>query len=310
MHKTHRLALEHVRHFYWGLGLKKNWRASIYLRFGVACCFIGHGLLAYHASSNFGSEWSAWVRSIFPESLQYTASVIFLKIVAMLDVSCGLLALRPKIPRIALIWLLGWGSLTAFARLFFLEALRPPIEINTLNAFAEFFKRAPNWIFPLLLIALTSPIIERTFRIIHKRTNWLNAAVGGQILGIYLKNCSQVSNPHFEFELSKSGLPIWSFWTVTASSFLGLIIVIIAAKAPNYFTKIRLLSFIVPLTYLASEGVEIYIHNLPRGLSWTMVSMISHGSMYLSMLCWTLSHLRWSTYKVSTDTRLKLKKNA
>lgn len=280
--------IQSIKENYLDLGTESRWAESFHLRFAVACCFIGHGILAYQASTNFGSEWNAWVRMLFPESLQYSGASTFLQTVAFIDILDGLLLLMPRIPRSALTWVFVWGGMTALSRLFFLGAHVQPLEVNTLNAFAEFFKRAPNWIIPLLLIANVSPKIEARFQILKNKFNWLNAAVGSQMIGIYLKNCHSVSSPFFHFELMKVNMPLWFFWCVTVGSFLGIVLTLTAAKLPKIFYKLRFLSFIVPITYLCSECFFIYSRNFPGGFEFTFTRLISHFSMYLSVTLWTL----------------------
>lgn len=281
-----------LKNLYEQLASEALWRKTLYLRIAVAGCFIGHGVLAYQASTNFGSEWSAWVRSIFPETIEYAASEIFLKSVAIIDIVDGALLLFPRIPKSALAWVFGWGAMTAGSRLFFLGVYVPPLEINMINALAEFFKRAPNWIIPLLLIANTSPQIAKRFRLLEQKNSWLNIAVGSQMLGLYLKQCYEFNSPFFEFELLKFGIPTNVFWLATGSSLIGLFLVILSAKVPGLLRKAPGVFLLVPFAYVITEGTMIYSRNLPGGFTFTSIRFVSHFCQYLTVILWTIGHLK------------------
>lgn len=285
--------LSALKTLYDQLASETLWRKTLHFRIAVACCFIGHGILAYQASTNFGSEWSAWVRSLFPATIEYTASEIFLKSVAIIDIVDGALLLLPRIPKSALVWVFGWGAMTAGSRLFFLGVYVPPLEINMINALAEFLKRAPNWIVPLLLIANTSPKIAKRYRLVDHQKSLLNVAVGSQMLGLYLKQCYEFNSPFFEFELLKFGIPTAVFWLATGSSLIGLFVVILAAKVPGLLRKAPGLFLLVPFAYTVAEGTVIYSRNLPGGFMFTSIRFISHFCQYLTVILWTIQQLKW-----------------
>ena len=246
------------------------------------------------------------MRSIFPGTIEYAASEIFLKSVAIIDILDGALLLFPRIPKSALAWVFGWGAVTASSRLFFLGIYVPPLEINMINALAEFFKRAPNWILPLLLIASISPKIEKKFNLLEQKKSWLKLAVGSQMLGIYLKQCYEFNSPFFEFELLKFGISIDFFWLATGSSLIGLIVVILDAKVPGIFKKAPGLFLLVPLAYALAEGATIYSRNLPGGLLFTSIRFVSHFCQYLTVILWTIDHLNWGRQRCAQTKSVAL----
>lgn len=283
---------EWLKRTYANLGMEINWRRTLSLRVVVAGCFIGHGILAYQASTNFGSEWSAWVRSLFPREYEYQSSEIFLKTIALMDITNGLLLFLPRIPRIALAWVFCWGAMTAASRLYFLYGYSPPMEINTFNALAEFLKRAPNWITPLFLVAASSPAIEKRHQILSRKIPWLNFAILCQLSGILLHNAHEANGPFFDFELLKLGMPLWFFYVVTVGSALGILVVARVHIQPKIPGSCWFLPMIVTLTYICAEGFSIYSQNLPAGSSFTAVQFLSHFAQYYCMWMWSKIQLQ------------------
>lgn len=205
------------------LGTESLWRDTLILRIAVAACFIGHGLIAIQVSSNFGSEWSYWIRSVLPSAIEYDASKNLLRIIGVIDILDGIFLLLPRIPRQALAWVLGWGFLTALSRLFFLGAHIPPFELNGFHALAEFLKRTPNWILPLFLVAATSPGMRFSAAILINKYKILTLTVAAQMVAIFLNNAYEYRGAYFDFELLKLGMPIWYFWAVTGLSVLAIL---------------------------------------------------------------------------------------
>jgi len=280
-----------LKDLYEELGTDSRWQRSLALRIAVAGCFIGHGILAWKASANFGSEWSAWVRMLFPASLEYRGSEIFLKTVAIIDIVDGLLLLLPRIPKSALLWVLFWGAMTAVSRLFFLGVYIAPYEINSMNALAEFLKRAPNWIMPLFLVAVTSPKLNERFKILANKHHWLNFAVGSQMLAILLHQIYEWNGPYFDFELLKVGMPPWFFGAVTAGAIMGLFLLILNYQSKLANKSFNFLLYIVPLTYVCAEGFVVFARNLPAGGLFAFVKFVSHFAMYFCMVLWVKNYL-------------------
>ena len=274
------------------LGTESLWRDTLILRIAVAACFIGHGLIAIQVSSNFGSEWSYWIRSVLPSAIEYDASKNLLRIIGVIDILDGICLLLPRIPRQALAWVLGWGFLTALSRLFCLGAHIPPFELNGFHALAEFLKRTPNWVLPLLLVAALSPGLRFSAQILEKKYKILALAVGAQMLAIVLNNSYEYQGSYFEFELTKVGMPTWYFWMVTSLAIFSLLLVPLIYFKGQHASLVTAWSVIVLAVYVMAEGFSIHARNIPGGLVYAAIRFVSHMSMYTCLLLWVFLSFR------------------
>lgn len=272
-----------------GLGAEEHWERTIVFRIAVACCFIGHGIIALQVAGNYGSEWSYWVRSILPSSIEYKGSELLLRIVGLLDIVDGLMLLLPRIPKQALLWVLGWGFATAASRLYFLGVLVPPFEVNGLHALAEFLKRTPNWVMPLFLVAITSPSVPQSTNVLKHKELIFSLAVASQMLALIANNTFEWLSPLFEFELMKHGLPVWFFWTETLLAIFGLFMIFTQIFIKPWRAIMRIGILAVFVAYCMAEGSYVYSRNLPAGFSYTLIRLVSHFSMYTCLLLWCRS---------------------
>jgi hypothetical protein len=278
------------------LGTETLWRETLLLRIAVAACFIGHGLIAIQVSSNFGSEWSYWIRSVLPSAIEYNVSKNLLRLIGVIDIVDGVCLLLPRIPKQALAWVLGWGFLTALSRLFFLGAHIPPFELNGFHAFAEFLKRTPNWILPLLLVATTSPGMRFSASILKNRYKILTLTVAAQVAAIFLNNAYEYQGAYFDFELVKLGMPTWYFWSVTGLSGLAILMLPAVYFFGERLRLIRAGALSVLVVYLMAEGFSIFARNAPGGFSYALIRFISHLSMYTCLFWW----VSWSLQRPKT----------
>lgn len=118
----------------------------------TAATFIGHGL---YASGYYPPplEFRMMTTEILP--LSESNALIFLKIVGWLDFVVVLLLLIPRVRRVALVYMICWGSLTTLARLAAYFSLDLPLY-GLDPWLAEALVRTPHWLIPLWLLQRSS----------------------------------------------------------------------------------------------------------------------------------------------------------
>ncbi len=111
------------------------------LRIASAMCFIGHGAFGIITKEIWANYFGVF-------GISHDLSFQLMPLVGIVDILCGLLILLYPV-RAVLLWLVAWGTITAFLR---------PLSGEP---FAEFLERAGNFGAPLALVILSaSPTIN------------------------------------------------------------------------------------------------------------------------------------------------------
>ncbi|MEI6398981.1 MAG: hypothetical protein WCO71_09440 [Pseudomonadota bacterium] len=256
------------------------------LRAAIFSCFVAHGIVAIQASGNYGSEWSAWVRSLLDPEHQYELSSIILKTVGAIDVSAGLMFLAPRVHPLAIAWAIFWGASTTLSRLYFLGVHIPPFEFNGLHALSEFLIRTPNWMLPVFFFAGSEHSKKTPFNIPLSLSNGIVIAIWTQMVGILLHCVYEYNSPYFQLELSKFGMPAWYFQALTAGSLISVFLI-----GFNQLKSVRLplktLAFVLATaTYAMTEGFQVFMLNARSGFVYTFLRVLEHVPIYISFALW------------------------
>ncbi|MEY4631130.1 MAG: hypothetical protein RIQ81_1250 [Pseudomonadota bacterium] len=266
--------------------MKNSSRHEILLyRIAVSGCFFGHGIMALRNSATFTSQWSGWVQSLWPDSLKYTMSDFFLKLVGTIDLMAGLAVLMPSVPALALYWTIIWGLLTALSRLYFLTEFPPGSWIFPVKALSEFLIRVPNFVVPLVLAGLLGfaglPARVRAY----PKESLVFFAIAALTLGLALHQITDLAHPLFEYELAKFGKPLWYFHASSALNLLAVLSVAILflRGSEKSFPLSGVSRFLVLAAYAATEGFAIAVTHRPHGWFYVFVKIIEHLPVYLCL---------------------------
>lgn len=254
------------------------------LRLAIFCCFAGHGSLAIMNSSNYVSEWSNWIQSLFPEDQKFEMSRMMLLTVGFLDILVAIGFLLPKIPRPAFIWAIGWGTATALSRMYFLGRLFPINWYNTAHPVAEFLSRTPNFLVPILLFLMVEPntrlaVVGRRFHI----KNILLVAGSTQILSLCLHHLTHWNHEMFPFELEKVGMPVWYFHLMGGIAIMALCAICVTTWSHQTKFIITLTAILTLFAYVIPEGYDVFLTNAPHGFRYTFIRLAEHVPIYVCM---------------------------
>ncbi len=107
------------------------------LRVAVFGEFFGHGVLALQGKQ----AWIGWIGQLLGSD--GSTSVTILTVIGAVDIAVAITVLSwRRLPRVILLWAVGWGFWTAL--------LRPIVGESVL----DFIERWPNWGAPLALLFL------------------------------------------------------------------------------------------------------------------------------------------------------------
>lgn len=251
-------------------------RQTWYLRVAVAACFFCHGLIAIQSSTVYYSEWNAWVQSLFPFTNGFVAAKHLLRTVGTLDVLVAMAFLRAKPLRVAFLWAVGWGFLTAFSRAYFLGAMSPPVLENLVRPGAEVLIRTSNWVLPLLVFIRvhSRPLFPRFLR----EQNLIDVVVFASIFGRLLLYAIQFANPLYPYEITRSGESLIFFHFIGGLLILAMLLLVSRRVVKERLGKLFSLAIglLGGVALCLTLVFETFWVNLPHGLAFAALRFGEH----------------------------------
>ena len=270
---------------------EKSSIAPVTLRIVVMCCFIAHGTLALKNSHIYYSEWSQWVQSLFPADQKYQGSALLLQLIGTLDILAGLSFLLPRIPLAGFAWTIGWGSVTALSRIYFLGSIAGPFWENMVFPMSQLLIRIPNALMTIILLAQIYRDDSRLDFLAEKTPGLIHFGAFTQVLGFAMIYLVDLNKLDLSSELLKIGMPTYFFHAAGVLALVGALFTIALFKFKSSQALRICAGSLALIAYVMVEGFEVFHLNAPHGFIFTAIRVLEHMPVYLCLgyfLEWSL----------------------
>lgn len=257
----------------------KRSHIDIIFRLAVAVCFICHGVMAWRSAGVAYSEWNVWLQRLLPTG-GYAFPSYFLRTVGTIDIVAAVLLLTPRVPKFALVWVIGWAGMTSLSRVYFLGSFDATVWVGIARPAAEVLSRAANWIVPLLLYNRLCDPSRRLFPKVEE-LSWMRIAVAAYLLSMAFAYLVEFNSDIYPFEVLRTGQSLWYFHLSGAIAILALASVQLRRSLPQAFGR----SIVAALPFIAlimAEAFSVIAFYWPRGIGFTLLQMGEHIPIYLS----------------------------
>lgn len=259
------------------------------LRLAVALCFFCHGIWAIKCASLYHSEWNVWIQNLLaflPKPM--LAAQVFLTTIGVIDIVAALALIIPKPPALAYLWVIAWGTATAFSRIYFLSSLQIDLLQGIIYPLTHTMVRVANFSIPFLTWRVLQGTHYRGIKLPSPRQIYV-FVVSASAIAIALRYVVMYYGPEYPYKLYAMGQSLWVFHAAGTLAWLAVAGLMISPFISNALSQ-RLIALTILSSFLTAELITLGFLYAPHGLIYVMIKLGERATVYMAVIGWVITH--------------------
>lgn len=259
------------------------------LRIAVSLCFFCHGIWAIKCATVYHSEWNVWIQHLLGFTANpFLAARIFLTTIGIIDIIAAIALILPQPPAIAYLWVILWGTATAFSRLYFLSSFKIDVLQGVIYPLTHTLVRVANFAIPFLAWRILQGDTFRGYKL-PSAPRIYALVVGASTIAIALRYIIIYFGPEYPYKLYMMGQSLWVFHGAGALAWAAVFAFIINTYVKNLTTQ-RCIAWMIFASLLLTELITISFLHLPHGPGYVLIKMGERATVYMAISGWIVTH--------------------